>query len=91
MARLPASFSHQYCRVAEATADIGAFIDAVYNRDRMHSALGYRSPEEFEAWLRSSPRPGEGDAARSGSYAPPSPEHLVETTNTAVTMQSVSP
>jgi putative transposase len=80
-----------YRDLAEATDDIGTFIDAVYNRDRMHSALGYRSPEEFEAWLRSSLRPGERDAARSGSSAPPSPEQQLETTNTAVTMQSVSP
>ena len=28
--------------------DIGGFIETVYNRQRLHSALAYRSPEEFE-------------------------------------------
>jgi hypothetical protein len=29
-------------------ANIEEFIDEYYNRQRLHSALGYRSPEEFE-------------------------------------------
>ena len=32
----------------DAKARIGQFIETVYNRQRLHSALRYRSPEEFE-------------------------------------------
>jgi transposase InsO family protein len=65
----------RYRDLAEARAQTTAFIDTVYNCDRMHSALGYRSPEEFEAAHRASLRQGGGDAARSGGYAPPPPDH----------------
>jgi putative transposase len=34
--------------VAQARAETFAYIEGYYNRVRRHSALGYRSPEEFE-------------------------------------------
>jgi transposase InsO family protein len=80
-----------YRDLAEATIDIGAFIDAVYNRERLHSALGYRSPEEFEALQPTLLRPGAADAARDGSSAPPAPNNVTQSDNQPATMQPVSP
>ncbi len=37
-----------YRDLDHAKGDIGAFIETVYNRQRLHSALDYRSPMEFE-------------------------------------------
>lgn len=37
-----------YRDLAEARASIDRFIDEVYNRQQLHSALDYRSPMEFE-------------------------------------------
>ena len=39
----------RYNDLEHARAAIGAFIETVYNRQRLHSALAYQSPEEFEA------------------------------------------
>ncbi len=38
----------QYRDLDDARNAIGRFIDHVYNRQRLHSALQYRPPEEFE-------------------------------------------
>ncbi len=38
----------RYRDLAHAKAEIGRFIETVYNRQRLHSALDYLSPEEFE-------------------------------------------
>ncbi len=37
-----------YRDLAHARSDIGAFIEEVYNKHRLHSALAYCSPQEFE-------------------------------------------
>ena len=42
-------YLHRYRDQEEARASIQRFIEEVYNRKRLHSALGYQSPEEFEA------------------------------------------
>jgi putative transposase len=38
----------QYRNLEEARSRIGEFLEQVYNRQRLHSALGYMTPEEFE-------------------------------------------
>ena len=38
----------QYRNFHEAAASIETFIEEVYNRERLHSALGYLPPAEFE-------------------------------------------
>ena len=43
-----------YRDVDQARRAIGSFVEDVYNRHRLHSALGYRPPAEFEANLPSS-------------------------------------
>jgi putative transposase len=42
-------YANQYADFDHLRANIEEFIDRYYNPCRLHSALGYRSPEEFEA------------------------------------------
>jgi putative transposase len=42
----------EYHDYADACRQLGRFLDAVYNRKRIHSALGYLTPAEFEAQYR---------------------------------------
>ena len=49
----------EYRDLAEARASIEHFIERVYNQKRLHSALGYSAPAEFENGLR----PPAGDPA----------------------------
>ena len=41
-----------YRNLSQARDAIGAFIEGVYNRRRLHSALAYRPPVEFEKTIR---------------------------------------
>ena len=41
-----------YASLEDARQRIGAFLETIYNRGRLHSALGYKPPVEFEAELR---------------------------------------
>lgn len=42
-------YLNQYQTIQDAEANLGRFIDDVYNAKRLHSSLGYRPPIEFEA------------------------------------------
>ena len=48
-------YLQQYRDQEEARASIQRFIEEVYNRKRLHSSLGYLSPEAFEEQRRSNP------------------------------------
>jgi putative transposase len=41
-------YANKYDNLEHLRVNIGEFIEEYYNRQRLHSALGYRSPEEFE-------------------------------------------
>ena len=41
-------YRQEYRGMTEALASVGQFIDRIYNHKRLHSALGYRPPAEFE-------------------------------------------
>jgi putative transposase len=42
----------EYRNLDEARASISEFLEKIYNQERLHSALGYRPPVEFERGLR---------------------------------------
>ena len=42
----------EYRDLADARASIGVFLEKLYNPKRLHSALGYLPPAEFERGLR---------------------------------------
>jgi putative transposase len=44
-------YRNEYRDLAEARSEICEFLEKVYNRKRLHSALGYVPPAEFEAHL----------------------------------------
>jgi transposase InsO family protein len=46
-----------YQTMEELENSIGQFIDGFYNRERLHSALNYRAPEQFEQDVASQPQP----------------------------------
>ena len=44
-------YRQEYRGLAEARSNIGQFIENIYNGKRLHSALGYLPPVEFERSL----------------------------------------
>lgn len=46
-----------YASIHEARANIATFLETTYNRQRLHSALGYKPPTEFEAEFSNAQHP----------------------------------
>jgi putative transposase len=75
-------YAHDYRDRDHLQQHLEEFIDRYYNRLRLHSALGYRSPEQFEA-AQALSFPGHGRSIdpigkenRSGLKPPPLPSSL---------------
>ena len=47
-------YANQYQDLDDLRTNVDAFIEQYYNRQRLHSALGYRPPEEFEQAVEAS-------------------------------------
>jgi len=47
----------EYRNIADARRRIGTFLETTYNKQRLHSALGYRPPAEFDALAAALPVP----------------------------------
>ncbi|MBV8811699.1 MAG: transposase [Acidobacteriaceae bacterium] len=39
-----------YQNLDDAKRRVGEFLEEIYNRQRLHSALRYATPDEFEGW-----------------------------------------
>ena len=65
-------YCHQYADFDELSQHLEEFIGAYYNRQRLHSALGYCTPEEFERDAAAAPASGGSqDAASMKFFSPP--------------------
>jgi len=61
------TYATAYRALDHLRANLAAFIDEYYNGTRLHSALGYQPPNEFERRLASGPPSG---AARMHFFRP---------------------
>ena len=64
-------YCNRYRDLDDLRAHIEEFIDGYYNRQRLHSALGYRTPEEFENENQTQPAEATTGAARMKFFNPP--------------------
>lgn len=64
-------YCNQYADFTELSAHLEEFIDTYYNRQRLHSALGYRTPEEFEQDAAAAPASGGSQGAVAMKFFTP--------------------
>jgi putative transposase len=55
-------YRSEYRNLEEARASIAEFLEKIYNQQRLHSALDYRPPVEFERSVRLAQATGKGRA-----------------------------
>jgi len=60
----------EYRDIEDARQQIGRFLDDVYNVKRIHSSLGYLTPEEFAAQWRPTPQPATTTSTGAEDRAP---------------------
>jgi putative transposase len=63
-------YCRQYRDMEDLATHLREFLDNYYNRLRLHSALGYRTPEEFERDASAAVSSGAPDAAVMKYFAP---------------------
>jgi len=72
-------YCNQYRDFDELAVHLEEFIANYYNRQRLHSALGYRTPEEFEQAAAAAASPGGSPGAATMKYfTPPDAEGSIQ-------------
>ena len=64
-------YCNRYRNFEELSAHLEEFLENYYNRLRLHSALGYRTPEEFEQTCAAPANGNRLDAATMNYFTPP--------------------
>jgi putative transposase len=72
------AYGTDYRDLKDARSRIGDFLEKVYNRQRLHSALRYLTPEEFEQASKTRGSDGaDGNGGKPKAGLPPLPQALV--------------